>query len=141
DARISLIGDGPDRGPLQQAIQDAGLQNHVAILGWQSSHSIRETILRATALVIPSMAEGLPIVAMEALASRCPVIATNIAAMSELIEHGKNGWLVPSGSVDALAAAMQDAANSSSDQLQQMGEAGRARVLELHHPARQAEVL
>ena len=109
--QISLIGDGPDRQPLEQAIQDAGLQNHVAILGWQSSQSIRETLLSATALVIPSMAEGLPIVAMEALASRCPVIATNIAAMSELIEPGKNGWLVPSGSASDLAAAMQEAAN------------------------------
>ncbi len=139
--RISLIGDGPDRQPLQQAIQGAGLQNHVAILGWQSSQAIRETLLGCTALVIPSMAEGLPIVAMEALASHCPVIATNIAAMSELIETGKNGWLIPSGSVDDLAAAMQKAANCGDDQLQQMGEAGRARVLELHHPSQQTAKL
>jgi glycosyltransferase involved in cell wall biosynthesis len=87
------------------------------------------------------MAEGLPIVAMEALASRCPIIATNIAAMSELIEPGENGWLIPSGSVDDIAAAMLKAANCSSDQLQQMGEAGRARALELHHPSRQTAQL
>jgi colanic acid/amylovoran biosynthesis glycosyltransferase len=141
NVRITLIGDGPDRGPLEQAIKEAGLQNHITILGWQSSRAIRETLLGATALVIPSMAEGLPIVAMEALATRCPVIATNIAAMSELIEPGKTGWLIPSGSAGALAAAMQEAANCTNDYLQQMGEAGRARVLDVHHPTRQTEKL
>jgi colanic acid/amylovoran biosynthesis glycosyltransferase len=141
NARVTLIGDGPDRQPLEHAIQEAGLQNHVAILGWQSSHAIRETLLSATALVIPSLAEGLPIVAMEALASRCPVIATNIAAMSELIEIGKNGWLIPSGSVDDLATAMQDAANCDDDQLRRMGERGREQVLELHHPSGQTQKL
>ena len=140
-ARISFIGDGPDRQPLERAIRDANLQNQIAILGWQSSQAIRETLVGATALVIPSMAEGLPIVAMEALASRCPVIATNIAAMSELIEPGKNGWLIPSGSVDALTAALQEAAKCADDQLRQMGEYGRVRVLELHHPSRQTEQL
>jgi colanic acid/amylovoran biosynthesis glycosyltransferase len=140
-ARISLIGDGPDRQSLEQAIREANLQNQIKILGWQSSQAIRETLLTATALVIPSMAEGLPIVAMEALASRCPVIATNIAAMSELIEPGKNGWLIPSGSIDDLTAALQEAANCNDNQLRQMGDAGCQRVLELHHPACQTEKL
>jgi colanic acid/amylovoran biosynthesis glycosyltransferase len=140
-ARISLIGDGPDRQSLERAIRDANLQDQIKILGWQSSQTIHETLLTATALVIPSMAEGLPIVAMEALASRCPVIATNIAAMSELIEPGKNGWLIPSGSVDDLAAALKEAANCDDNRLQQMGEHGRQRVLELHHPTHQTEQL
>lgn len=140
-AQVSLIGDGPDRQPLEQAIRDTGLQNHVAILGWQSSDAIRETLVSATALVIPSMAEGLPIVAMEALASRCPVIATNIAAMSELIDPGNNGWLIPSSSVDDLAAALIEAANCDDNQLQQMGDNGRTRVLDLHHPSQQTAKL
>jgi glycosyltransferase involved in cell wall biosynthesis len=139
--RISLIGDGPDRQSLEHAIREANLQNQIKILGWQSSQAIRETLLTATALVIPSLAEGLPIVAMEALASRCPVIASNIAAMSELIESGQNGWLIPSGSLEDLAAALQEAANCNDDQLHQLGDHGRARVLELHHPSRQTEQL
>jgi glycosyltransferase involved in cell wall biosynthesis len=140
-AKISLIGDGHDRQSLEQSIRNAGLQNQITILGWQSSHAIRETLLTATALVIPSMAEGLPIVAMEALATRCPVIATNIAAMSELIEPGKNGWLIPSGFIDALAAALQEAAKCDDDQLREMGNNGRQRVLELHCPSRQTKQL
>lgn len=140
-ARISLIGDGPDRRSLERAIRDANLQNHVSILGWQSSLATRDALLNATALVIPSMAEGLPIVAMEALACRCPVIATNIAAMSELIEPGKNGWLIPSGSVEALAAVLQEVTKCDDVQLRQMGNHGRARVLELHDPSRQTKQL
>jgi glycosyltransferase involved in cell wall biosynthesis len=140
-ARISIIGDGPDRATLEQTVREAGLQSNIAILGWRSSQAIREALLDATALVIPSMAEGLPIVAMEALATRCPVIATNIAAMSELIEPGKSGWLIPSGSVDALAAALIDAANCDAKCLERLGECGRERMLELHHPVRQSEKL
>jgi glycosyltransferase involved in cell wall biosynthesis len=140
-ARISIIGDGPDRSALEQAVRNAGLASNITILGWQSSQAIRDALLNATALVIPSMAEGLPIVAMEALASRCPVIATNIAAMSELIDPGKNGWLIPSGSVDALAAAMLEAASCNDAELQRLGEHGRARLIELHHPARQTQQL
>jgi glycosyltransferase involved in cell wall biosynthesis len=141
NGQISIIGDGPDREAIQKSTREAGLQNHIAILGWQSSRASREKLAEATALDIPSMAEGLPIVAMEALASRCPVIATNIAAMSELIEPGKNGWLVPSGSVDELAAVLVDAATCDDEKLGEMGENGRARVLELHHPAHQTEKL
>jgi len=141
NAKITLIGDGPDREPLEKKIREGNLQSNIAIAGWQSSPAIRDILVDATALVIPSMAEGLPIVAMEALASRCPVIATNIAAMSELIEPGKNGWLIPSGSFGDLVAALTDAANCSDDKLSQLGDHGRQRVLELHHPSRQTELL
>jgi colanic acid/amylovoran biosynthesis glycosyltransferase len=141
DIRLSIVGDGPDREPLERKIEELHLAGHVRILGWRSSKEIREMLTDATALVISSLAEGLPIVAMEALASGCPVIATNIAAMSELIEAGRSGWLIPAGSVDDLAAAMKDAARCDDAQLKQMGEIGRQRVLELHHPCRQTEKL
>jgi colanic acid/amylovoran biosynthesis glycosyltransferase len=140
-ARFTIIGDGPDRAKLERAIQENHLPNNVAILGWRSSAAVREMLVDATALVIASLAEGLPVVAMEALASGCPVIATNIAAAAELIEPGRNGWLIPAGSVEALVAAMQAAAKCDAESLAQMGAAGRERVLELHHPVRQSELL
>jgi colanic acid/amylovoran biosynthesis glycosyltransferase len=141
NVRISIIGDGPDRAHLEHVIQDAGLQNYVTILGWRSSAAIREMLAGATALVIASLAEGLPIVAMEALACRCPVIATNIAAMGELIEPGRNGWLIPAGSVDDLVAAMHEAAACDEKCLSEMGEYGRKCVLEMHDPGIQTEFL
>jgi glycosyltransferase involved in cell wall biosynthesis len=61
--------------------------------------------------------------------------------MSELIEPGKNGWLIPSGSAGALATALQEAAECDDDQSRRMREHGRERVLELHHPSRQTKQL
>ena len=79
------------------------LQNVVRITGWISSDQVREEILAARALVLPSFAEGLPVVIMEAMALRRPVISTYVAGIPELIHPGEHGWLVPAGDVEALA--------------------------------------
>jgi glycosyltransferase involved in cell wall biosynthesis len=139
--QVSLVGDGPDRGNLEQKIREWSLQENVKILGWQSSLEIRNILSRSTALLIPSMAEGLPVVAMEALAARCPVIATNIAAMSELVDPQRSGWLMPSGSVEHLAAAIKQAAQLPAEDLYARGEYGRKFVLEHHHPHVEAQKL
>jgi glycosyltransferase involved in cell wall biosynthesis len=139
--QLLLVGDGPSRPVLENLIQELKVGEFVRILGWRSSAQVRDLMLKSTALIIPSFAEGLPIVAMEALAMRRPVIATNIAAMSELIENDHCGWLIPPGSVDHLALAMKTAAASTPSKLQAMGEHGRARVLELHDPIQQAKEL
>ena len=139
--QVSLVGDGPRRASLEHQIRELGLEESVRILGWQSSQRIRELMLESTALVISSFAEGLPLVAMEALALRLPVIATNIAAMSELIEHQRSGWLISPGSVELLASAMREASACSPEKLQAMGNVGRERVLDRHQPAQQARKL
>ncbi len=136
--RVSLVGDGPGRESLERLVRESNVGEHVKILGWHSSARIKELLLESTALVIPSFAEGLPIVAMESLAMRRPVIATNIAAMSELIENGESGWLVPSGSVERLENALKQASGCTPTQLKTMGERGRKKVLALHDPVRQA---
>ena len=64
---------------------------------------MRDEILAARALVLPSFAEGLPVVIMEAMALRRPVITTYVAGIPELVRDGENGWLVPAGDVEALA--------------------------------------
>ncbi|MFX6230642.1 glycosyltransferase, partial [Acinetobacter baumannii] len=78
------------------------LANVIRILGWKSSAEVRAEIERSRALVLPSFAEGLPVVVMEALALSRPVISTRIAGIPELVEDGVNGWVVAPGSVDAL---------------------------------------
>jgi glycosyltransferase involved in cell wall biosynthesis len=138
---VSIVGDGPGRPVLEQLICERKLEPNVKILGWQSSDRVQELLRNSTALVIPSFAEGLPIVAMESLAMRVPVIATNVAAISELVENGESGWLIPPGSVEQLADALKAASECPPERLHKMGERGRARVLELHHPVRQAEQL
>ena len=91
-----------------------------------------QEILDSRALVLPSFAEGLPVVLMEAMALRRPVVSTFIAGIPELVENGRSGWLVPAGDLDALVAALRACLETDVADLARMGEAGRARVSKLH---------
>jgi colanic acid/amylovoran biosynthesis glycosyltransferase len=79
DAELVLAGDGEQRADVQAAIARHGLQDRVRITGWISSAQVRDELLAARALVLPSFAEGLPVVLMEAMALRRPVISTYVA--------------------------------------------------------------
>jgi glycosyltransferase involved in cell wall biosynthesis len=129
---LVLAGDGEMRAELDTLITRFQLQNMVRITGWISSDQVRDEILAARALVLPSFAEGLPVVIMEAMALRRPVVSTFVAGIPELIEPGEHGWLVPAGDVEALASAMQACLDASPEMIAGMGEAARARVLERH---------
>lgn len=137
---IDVIGDGEGRGHIEAQIARLGLQQRVRLLGWRGSDDVRREVLNARAFVLPSFAEGLPVVLMEALAVGRPVIATAIAGVPELVD-AQNGWLIPSGSIEALANALGAALDASPEQLRAMGEVGRARVREMHDPDQNAEHL
>lgn len=129
---IVLAGDGEMRAEIEALIERYGLQARVRITGWISSEQVRAEILAARALVLPSFAEGLPVVIMEAMALRRPVLTTYVAGIPELVCHGENGWLFPAGSVEALAVALADCLAQSAETLTHMGEAAYQRVLERH---------
>ena len=129
---IVLAGDGEMRGQIEALIAQYGLQSKVRITGWISSDQVRTEILAARALVLPSFAEGLPVVIMEAMALRRPVLTTYVAGIPELVRQGENGWLFPAGEVEALAAAMADCLAQPVEVLQLMGEAAWQRVVERH---------
>lgn len=138
---LVLAGDGEMRAELERTIQQLGLQFMVTITGWITSDQVREQILDSRALILPSFAEGLPVVLMEAMALRRPVISTFVAGIPELVEPGKHGWLVPAGDVDGLATAMQACLACSDDQIEQMGEEARTKVIEFHDIDREAQHL
>ncbi len=138
---LVLAGDGEMRVDIERLIQAYGLVDRVSITGWVSSERVREEILAARALVLPSFAEGLPVVIMEAMALRRPVISTFVAGIPELVVAGKNGWLVPAGAVDELVAAMQEALTLPDSQMAVMGEAAYVRVTQRHAIAREAAKL
>ncbi len=129
---LVLAGDGPLRGEIEAAIERQGLGNTVRITGWISSDCVRDEILAARALVLPTFAEGLPVVIMEAMALRRPVLSTYVAGIPELVRNGENGWLIPAGSLDELMAAMEDCLSKSAEEIQRMGDAGHGRVIERH---------
>jgi glycosyltransferase involved in cell wall biosynthesis len=135
------VGDGELRPQIENLIELFDLQSHVELTGWCSGAEVRAHLIQSRALVLPSFAEGLPVVIMEALALGRPVISTYIAGIPELVESGVNGWLVPSGSVDALADAMRLALNSSVQELAKMGKMGVERVTKFHSSDIEAHIL
>jgi glycosyltransferase involved in cell wall biosynthesis len=137
---VTIIGDGELRSSLDADIRGAGLQQHVHLVGVQSSSEIREALARARAFVLPSFAEGLPVVIMEALALARPVIVTAVAGIPELVDSGC-GWLIPAGSEDALADAMIEVLEASPDELDRRGHVGRERILRLHDAQTNAALL
>ncbi|WP_406851223.1 glycosyltransferase [Herbaspirillum huttiense] len=129
---LVLAGDGEMRPQIEERIAFYGLQDKIRITGWISSRQVREELLAARAMVLPSFAEGLPVVVMEAMALRRPVLTTFIAGIPELVLDGENGWLFPAGDVARLMDSMQACLSATSEQLQRMGEFAHARAVERH---------
>lgn len=137
---LVLVGDGPLRASLTAQAAGSGLSERVTFTGWVGSIAVREQILAARALVLSSVAEGLPVVLMEALALHRPVIATTVGGVEELVD-GDCGWLVPPRDGEALANAMRAALDASPQQLNEMARVGATRVRARHDVERSAEEL
>ncbi|TDK42133.1 glycosyltransferase [Antarcticimicrobium luteum] len=129
---LTLVGDGELRGALERAIAAHGLDDAVTLTGWLDEAGVRRELAAAHALILPSFAEGLPMVVMEAMAAARPVIATYIAGIPELVRPGETGWLVPAGDAQALTDSVAEMAATPPAALTAMGQAGRARVLARH---------
>lgn len=129
---LVLAGDGEMRPSLEAFISLNELESLVTITGWISGEQVRQELLAARAMVLPSFAEGLPVVIMEAMALERPVLTTAIAGIPELVRHGTDGWLVPAGDVQALSDQIAAVLDTPTAKLRSMGAAARARVIERH---------
>jgi colanic acid/amylovoran biosynthesis glycosyltransferase len=129
---LVLAGDGEMRREIEQLIVQYKLEKVVRITGWIGNKQVRDEILAARALILPSFAEGLPVVIMEAMALRRTVISTFVAGIPELVVPEQHGWLVPAGDVEALMHAIKACLRKSQDELRAMGEAAHFRVVERH---------
>jgi sugar transferase (PEP-CTERM/EpsH1 system associated) len=125
DATLILAGDGPLKGPLTEQAAALSLGDSVRFLGERADV---ETVLAAgDVFVLSSDSEGLSNTILEAMASRLPVVATDVGGAAELVRPGETGWLVRPYSAAALAEAL-DAALSDGETRQAMGRAGRRRA-------------
>ena len=129
---LVLAGDGPMRSEVQRLVEQFGLTGRITITGWLDAADIERELLRARALVVPSLSEGLPVVIMEAMAARRPVVAPFLAGIPELVTDGRNGWLYPAGDVNSLANAMRACLNADDIDMLAKGESARADVRRLH---------
>ncbi len=105
--QVTLIGDGEDRPALERLAGELRIQGNVIFKGAQGHGAVMEQLLVTDLFVLPSFAEGVPVALMEAMAVGVPCISTFIAGIPELIRHEKDGLLVPAGSIDALACAIE----------------------------------
>ena len=137
---LTIVGDGDFRQELEAEIEKRNLTDIVSLVGTRTSAEIREHLLRARAFVLPSFAEGLPVVIMEALAVARPVISTYVGGIPELVDR-EDGWLTPAGSEDALVEAMTAALHAPPEELATKGTVGKERVRRLHDSRKNAALV
>ncbi|MEH2492853.1 glycosyltransferase family 4 protein [Bradyrhizobium sp. AZCC 2230] len=104
--QLRLAGDGPTRFELQEQARLLGIAERVVFLGRATEAEIRDELAAADIFVLPSLAEGLPVSLMEAMSVGVPAIATNVAAVGELIDDGLSGRLVPPTDASSLERAL-----------------------------------
>jgi glycosyltransferase involved in cell wall biosynthesis len=103
--RVEIAGSGPQREKLERAVVHTGLAEQVKFLGWIDD--LASVLPRWDVFVMPSLEEGFPIAALDAMAAGLPVVATPVGGVPELIEDGKTGWLVPPRDSEALASRLR----------------------------------
>jgi glycosyltransferase involved in cell wall biosynthesis len=125
--RLRLIGDGPDRAALEQFAATRGIARHTSFEGAVNQERIRAFYAGADVFALPSFAEGIPVVLMEAMAMEIPCVSTRIHGIPELIRDGVDGLLVAPSDVDGLCQAFRTLMDEPCLR-QSLGRAGRARV-------------
>lgn len=106
DARLTLVGAGPKRADLERLVNHLGIHDRVVFTGAVGQDEIQSIYRSADVFCLPSLAEGLPVVFMEAMALRIPVVASRIMGVPELVEHDRTGLLVTPARLDLLADAL-----------------------------------
>jgi glycosyltransferase involved in cell wall biosynthesis len=125
--QLTVAGDGPDRPRLIDQAKRLGIESNIAFLGYQSQQQVRELLAKTDVFVMASFAEGVPVVLMEAMAARVPVVATQIAGIPELVQDGVSGFLVPPGDAVALSEKVEQLLRDKRLRAD-FGQAGAAKV-------------
>lgn len=132
DFRLVMIGTGPDASDLKAAVRVYGLETKVTFTGALNQEEVARWYARADAFALPSFAEGIPVVLMEAMASGLPCVTTRITGIPELIRDGQDGLLVTPSDSGELAVALERLMDDRHLR-GRLAAAGRARVREHYH--------
>lgn len=140
DVLLHVVGGGPSRAWLEHDVAERGLAAHVVFHGFTPQEKLDELYRRSDIFALPSFAEGVPGVLMEAMAMEIPCVATWITGVPELIRNGIDGLLVPPSNIEAFAAALRQLLDDPDLRLR-MGQAGRRRVLDMFDLQKNAAAL
>jgi teichuronic acid biosynthesis glycosyltransferase TuaC len=136
--RCRIIGEGPDRAQFEALARELGIGPQVQFAGRQSRSEVAEAMGRCSVFALPSWNEGLGCVYLEAMSCGKPAIGCRGQGIDEVIEHGKNGWLIPANGLDELVQGLS-ALLGSKELSTRIGTAARQTILEkftLSHQAR-----
>ncbi len=137
--RCRIVGEGPDRARLAALTNALGIEQQVQFLGRQSRAEVADAMRTCTVFALPSRYEGLGCVYLEAMACGKPVIACRGQGIDEIIEHGRNGWLIPVDGLEELVQGLSTLLGSPELRIQ-LGLAARQTIVDrltLSHQARQ----
>jgi len=140
DLKVILVGDGEVRGVIEAEMARCRVEDMVEIKGWMANSEVREQVRGGRIFLLPSYAEGLPVVIMEAMALGRPVLSTYIAGIPELLD-ADCGWIIPAGSQEALTKAMREALLASPETLAAKAAEGRVRIEREHDIDKEAAKL
>ena len=130
DARLVVLGEGPERKLLEETARKAGVSSRIDFLGSKPRAEVIDHLAAADIFLFPTERdEAAPLVPLEAMATGLPVVASDIGGGAELIENGTSGVLVPPAAVDPLAQAI-DSLLADDALRRRMGEAARERIVE-----------
>lgn len=104
DTKLEMVGDGQQRKQIELWLQKNNLEDKVTLLGWQDN--VAKIMTSWNAFALSSLWEGLPCAIIEARLLNLPVVAYNVGGISEVIQHGKNGYLIEPKDVNTLATSM-----------------------------------
>ncbi|MCA8965230.1 MAG: glycosyltransferase family 4 protein [Planctomycetes bacterium] len=130
--RVRVVGGGDRVAEVEAELRRTGLGDAVELLGWRSGAEILELLDQSRGLVMSSLAEGLPVVIMEAFARRRPAIAPALTGIPELVITGRTGWLYSASDVSGLSSAMAACLEAPAAQLDELGANARSELLARH---------
>ena len=138
--RLRFVGDGPDRKELEGLVGQKDLTSKIRFEGSINQERIQEFYMAADIFALPSFAEGIPVVLMEAMAMEIPCVATSINGIPELIRDGVDGLLVAPSDVQGLSAALTRLMDEATLR-ESLGKAGRLRVQQSYELSKSADRL
>ena len=125
--RLLIVGDGPERGKLEQLVDRLGIGDVTEFRGEVSHDAVPAALAELDIFAMPSLAEGFGVAALEASATGLPVVASDVHGIPDVVDHPRTGLLVPPGSAAALATALTRLLDNG-DLRNELGTAGRAFV-------------
>lgn len=106
DARLTLVGDGPEQGACRALVRELGIAERVVFLGTRDA--LPDLLAPAVVFALSSAEESFGLSALEAMACGTPVVATDVGGVSEVVDHGVSGWLAAPDDLEGFAARLRE---------------------------------